>query len=44
MIIPAMVDIFASLVRAGRRTIESLPLAYQQPVAERLGMPVALGT
>jgi len=38
MIIPAMLEIYVSLVKAGRRTIESLPVDFQQPVRERLGI------
>lgn len=31
-----MVKVYAHLVKAGRRDIESLPLEYQTPVAECL--------
>jgi len=36
MILSAMIEIYASLIRAGRRTLESLPEEYRAPVAERL--------
>lgn len=36
MILAAMVEIYASLIRAGRRTLESLPEEYRAPVTERL--------
>ena len=32
----SMVRIYADLVRKGRRTIDSLPEAYQEPVREYL--------
>lgn len=35
-VIEAMVRIYANLVRAGRRTIASLPEIYQEPVREYL--------
>ena len=38
MIIPAMVDIYVSLVKAGRRVVDSLPAEYQDQVRERLGI------
>ncbi len=31
-VMEAMVRIYANLVRVGRRTLESLPEAYQEPV------------
>lgn len=36
IVLEAMVVLYVSLVQAGRRTIESLPEAYRQPVTERL--------
>lgn len=36
MVYPYMVPIYAFLVKAGSRTIEQLPNAYQLPVAEFL--------
>lgn len=36
MVYDYMVKVYAFLVKAGRRTIESLPEPYQLPVAEYL--------
>ena len=36
MAVSAMVTIYASLVKNGRRTIESLPAEYQESVRQKL--------
>ena len=36
MILEYMVNVYSFLVRAGRRTVESLPVNYQIAVAENL--------
>ena len=36
MVYPYMIKVYAFLVKAGRRTIVSLPTEYQVPVAEHL--------
>ena len=35
-VLPAMVVIYANLIRAGRRTMETIPEIYRQPVQEYL--------
>ena len=36
VVVRAMVTTYASLVKSGRRTIESLPEIYQEPVRQKL--------